>query len=439
MNLDRDTYEAWLLDRIEGRLTPVQEQALDAFLAANPDLPAFGSGEALDIGDDAIRFAEKEALHRELPPRGLPDANRLNDFLVALGEGDLSAEQVRELQRYLYEHPEAQRDARLMELAHAIASPGFAMERDALLRTFPPSGVPDRHRLTDFLIAELEGDLASAQQVALNTFLKDHPEFVRERSLVAATKVVAGAEVYAHKAGLRKHEGKVIGLWSRPMVMRLAAAASIALLLGLGIWSLMRAPQQKPQVAEVKETISGQKTSEDVVQEQVQEKQPVLSQPETNSPAVKQQGPAQENVPAQREEPTAPAHQQNLREEAPALAHLEPVQGAQGTANATPVQVEEQAPAAIPTPDEFLAAAPATAKQVPTLGGLVAQRVRGAVLDQRAPDAHAFQEADAVAAVDKGLKRLGGEDAGLAVQRDGRRLKRFDLRLGNGLGITASR
>ena len=38
MILDRTTYEAWLLDRIEGNLTPAQERELDAFLAENPDL-----------------------------------------------------------------------------------------------------------------------------------------------------------------------------------------------------------------------------------------------------------------------------------------------------------------------------------------------------------------------------------------------------------------
>jgi len=437
VNLDRDTYEAWLLDRIEGRLTSAQERELDAFLAANPDLHALGSGEALDLGDEAIRFAGKEALHRELPPRGLPDATRLDDFLVALGEGDLSPGQVRELQRYLYEHPEAQHDARLMELAHLVTDQTAAMERDTLLRTFPPSGVPDRYRLTDFLIAGLEGDLIPAQQAALGAFLKDHPELARERDLIAATKVAVGTEVYAHKAALRKREGKVIGLWSRPMVMRLAAAASIALLLGLGIWSLVRAPQQEPQVAGLKEIAPGQQASEGVAQERVPAKQPVLSQPEAHSPSVEQQRSVQARVPAQQEGPAAPEPYRSLRETAPFLAHLEPVQEAQDALHASPVQVEEQAPASIPPPNEFLAATPA--KEVPTLGGLVAQRVRGAVLDRSSPDTHSFQEADAVAVVDKGLKRLGGDDAGLAVQRDGRRLKRFELHLGNGMGITASR
>ena len=49
MNLDRGTYEAWLLDRIEGRLTPAQEHELDAFLAANPDLRA-GADALPEVG-----------------------------------------------------------------------------------------------------------------------------------------------------------------------------------------------------------------------------------------------------------------------------------------------------------------------------------------------------------------------------------------------------
>ncbi|MBK6410280.1 MAG: hypothetical protein IPF78_11390 [Flavobacteriales bacterium] len=37
--MDRHTYEAWLLDRLEGRLSPAQEALLDGFLVDNPDLP----------------------------------------------------------------------------------------------------------------------------------------------------------------------------------------------------------------------------------------------------------------------------------------------------------------------------------------------------------------------------------------------------------------
>ena len=51
--IDHNNYEAWLLDRLEGNLTPRQEQQLDAFLAANPGLDP-GLGELPTVhADDA--------------------------------------------------------------------------------------------------------------------------------------------------------------------------------------------------------------------------------------------------------------------------------------------------------------------------------------------------------------------------------------------------
>lgn len=88
MNLDRHNYEAWLLDRLEGNLTPEQEERLDAFLAANPDLP-IGPAELPQVPGIAADFSAKDLLKRTYPPQGIPDADRLDDFLVAKGEGDL--------------------------------------------------------------------------------------------------------------------------------------------------------------------------------------------------------------------------------------------------------------------------------------------------------------------------------------------------------------
>lgn len=123
------------------------------------------------------------------------------------------------------------------------------------------------------------------------------------------------------------------------------------------------------------------------------------------------------------------------------LARVEPARPALPTTTAPmPVSVRPVVPAPLtPAPEELLAAAAGSAPAPPTLAGLLAQRVRGEVLEQRDPDARPLDEADAVAAVDKGLKRLGGAQAGLDVQRTGRRLTRLDLRLGNGLAFTASR
>ena len=163
MNLDRTTYEAWLLDRIEGNLTPVQERELDAFLAANPDLRAdMGGLPTVDDGtSEPIDW--KAELKKRLPPVGMPDAARLNEFLVARMEGDLEKAQELALDKFLYEHPEHEQDAKRMAISKAEAEAVSFAHKPTIERHFPPQGLPDIHRLTDFLIAAKEGDLSPDQ------------------------------------------------------------------------------------------------------------------------------------------------------------------------------------------------------------------------------------------------------------------------------------
>jgi hypothetical protein len=89
-----------------------------------------------------------------------------------------------------------------------------------------------------------------------------------------------------------------------------------------------------------------------------------------------------------------------------------------------------------------LAALPVT-RSVPestTLVGLMVRTLRERVLDQEAPNARPLDGDDALAAVDRGLRTLGGEHAGIDVARkaDGA-LRSFKLRLGSNLSISASR
>jgi hypothetical protein len=76
---------------------------------------------------------------------------------------------------------------------------------------------------------------------------------------------------------------------------------------------------------------------------------------------------------------------------------------------------------------------------VPLLGYL-SGKLRKRVLDTPVEDARPLGADDALAAVDKGLRNLVGEQAGLAVDRapDGR-VQRFYLRLGRNLAISANR
>ncbi|MFN6115545.1 MAG: hypothetical protein ACK46C_06655 [Flavobacteriales bacterium] len=136
--IDHSNYEAWLLDRLEGNLTPAQEQELDAFLAAHPELdPGMDALPTLDQLDAALSRSDKDALKRALPPTGQPSLENVDDFLVARLEGDLNAEQLHALRHFLLEHPELLRSAHLYDLVKLVPEAmAFAAKQDEILDAF---------------------------------------------------------------------------------------------------------------------------------------------------------------------------------------------------------------------------------------------------------------------------------------------------------------
>lgn len=448
MNLDRTTYEAWLLDRIEGNLTPEQERQLDAFLAANPDLPA-DLGAFPSLLADELRVDWKSELHKQFPPTGDPDVARLDDFLAARHEGDLDPAQEKALARFLYEHPERAQDARRMAQAHVRADAEPYPERTALQRHFPPQGLPDRRRLVDFLIAAEENALDAAQRTALNALLRDDPAARREQRLVQAARVDASEITFPHKAQLRKGGGRVVVLWQR-----LAMAASVALVLGAALWFLGKdkgapenvaqrtvAPAAKtpvtaggadrsvPQVRAVEEP-STQRT---VTPDQVPDARPGapasdrrVRQVAPGPDAVQQDAPRQDTPLRPAPEPL-PA---SLPEPEQHIAQLPtPVNAPEGP-DAVPVNATAAAPA------ERHVTAPSPNIDASSLPALLASTVRRTVVD-RPEEQGGLDGGDALAAVDRGLSAVTNGRGGLDVQRGGGR-DRWKLRLGRGLAISAS-
>lgn len=116
MKPELHTYEAWLLDRWEGRLTAEQERELEAFLLLHPDLRP-EPGPLPIIGPGTVEALPKESLYRSLPPKGMPDPARLDDFLAARMEGELDAAQEQALDLFLQRHPWAAKQAQWMALA----------------------------------------------------------------------------------------------------------------------------------------------------------------------------------------------------------------------------------------------------------------------------------------------------------------------------------
>jgi hypothetical protein len=443
MKIDRDNYEAWLLDRLEGRLTADQERALDAFLAANPDLQELaGDSDLPRISADPVPFGLADALKRSVPPAGMVTDATVVDHLIARAEGDLDPQQLKALERYLYEHPEHQRTARLVAASRVPKDEESLPGRERLQKHFPPLGAPDRARIVDFLIAAHEGDLDGERTGQLRKLVASDAALQREERLVKAARVQPVTATFPVKERLKKREARVIPLWSfGGGTVRWAAAASVLLLLGLAWWLLREGPQAGGEVAR---------------------KEPVTAPaaPQQQQPAPSQQ--------ADDQGPAAPATA--LPREVPASGNEAPGEGA-APGDGAPRERKAPAAAAAPAPDDPLllvqepvqedqrpqvpqvvatpgpeepALAAVAAKEAPKAAGtethtvreLLTAGVRERVLNEPA-DVRPLDRNDAVALADRGLKGITGGSGGVQVERTSDR-RRFKVRLGDGLAFSGS-
>ena len=448
--IDLTNYEAWLLDRLEGNLTPQQERDLDAFLAAHPGLDT-GPGELPGLHEPAARLsaADKQALKRTLPPAGLP-AEPIDDFLIARLEGDLTAEQQDALRVYLLHHPEHRHAERLYALTKLVPEALRSAGRHALVRQLPPEGIPSRNTLDDFLVARLEGDLTPAQEQALAQLLEQDPGAARAWQLIQRTKVSSGSVVYPEKGALHKG-GRVIA-WRAaraPWMEPLLRAAAVALLIGLAWWALLPSGGSTDQVAEVPAT---EPTAKEHQQGTVKPVQDEGALPEDAKEEVLKAAPspqlaaAKGGVPrtSQRVEAVQP-HDPSLplipeggdRQAPPDLEHVPQPRVAEEPVHPV-AHVEEQV-----VPTVASAAAPSAmasqASGIP-VGTYLANTVRSRVLDPGTRVDGPLGGEDALALVDKGLRTVTGDQAGLDVARDpDGRMRKFELRLGRNLAVTAHR
>jgi hypothetical protein len=314
-------------------------------------------------------------------------------------------------------------------------------ERNALQRHFPPQGLPDRHRLTDFLIAAAENELNPEQCTALNALLRDDPAARREQRLVQAARVDAAVIAFPHKELLRKGGGRVVVLWQR-----LAMAASVALVLSAAWWFLGRDNGAPQQVA--------QRTVEPA-------SRPALPSADTGRvmpPADTAFSPAR----TQRTAVPGSDSAGTLRAMLPSSAPLQQVKAPRPEVPVHPTP--DPVPAPLPEPSPLIAqlpepnndpVAPDAAPVIATAAGsaerrssiapdidatsvsaLLASSVRRAVGDD-AQQEGALHGGDALAAVDRGLHAVTNGQGGLEVRR-GEGRDRWKLRLGRGLAISAS-
>ncbi len=112
MRINRDNYEAFFLDYLEGTLAPFLHQELLAFLAAHPDLAAeLESYEKLTLAPSGeVHFPGRENLKKTEEDHLTDPAEQFEEFVIAYYENDLPVSLRQRLELYLGSHPEKRKE-----------------------------------------------------------------------------------------------------------------------------------------------------------------------------------------------------------------------------------------------------------------------------------------------------------------------------------------
>lgn len=162
-------------------------------------------------------------------------------------DGNLSAEEVADLFLFIEKHPELKEEFESFE--------NISINEIDTNISFPDKNfikqltIPSIETIDLWLIAEMEDELALQQRVMLSAFLKNHPQFEKDRILFRNTKLTLGiAEIHPDKESLKRKAVKPIA-FGIPSRMWYSAAAVLILI--IGAWYVLLPPAVKPETASI--------------------------------------------------------------------------------------------------------------------------------------------------------------------------------------------
>jgi hypothetical protein len=157
MIINRENYEAFLLDLMEGNLSRDEENILRHFLKENPDLIAEGDLTEFSISDSGkipvsgIKFPMKDGLKKG----GLNseiNAGNYEQFCIARLEGDLSAHAGNLLEVFLSENPGLRKSAEIFGHTILKADRSVIFPQKHLLKKVTEANAPVKGYFTRKLI-----------------------------------------------------------------------------------------------------------------------------------------------------------------------------------------------------------------------------------------------------------------------------------------------
>ena len=211
--INRNNYEIYFLDYLEGNLNPELKQEMELFLLANPDLKEELDGlEDAVLPDDKIVFQAKQSL-KNLTLLKRPERFESDDeFLIAKIEGDLSSDEEMVFNSYIKGNQLLEKEYSLYLLTRLQVDESIVFENKSLLYKHEQkdnpliTSRPLRFQSDDeFLVAKIEGELTPGEDAVFVSYIRENPAIDKEYSLYKQTILQPDQSVvYEHKSSLKR-------------------------------------------------------------------------------------------------------------------------------------------------------------------------------------------------------------------------------------------
>lgn len=222
--INRNNYEIYIIDYLDGNLSEQTREELMKFLAQNPDLEAefdlMKNDNPLPVEDDT--FENKEVLKKNIENEPINNQN-IEEWCIAAIEEDLSENAKFQFTEALKNTPDFQKIfaqflKTKLEKQH-IPYPGFKAWKLPDFNAKPQIGDIDY-----WLIAAFEKDLSAKQLHQLNQIKTRNPNVEKSEKLLKSTFLKPDNIVFPAKEQLKKRKNKTRYLYP---ISGVAAAAAM--------------------------------------------------------------------------------------------------------------------------------------------------------------------------------------------------------------------
>ncbi|MCK4664540.1 MAG: hypothetical protein KAT68_16850 [Bacteroidales bacterium] len=229
MKINRNNYEIFFIDYLDGHLNDKDIYELMVFLSQNSDLK-----EELDDINGAVlvpedlSFPEKENLKKTCGDKLLINENNFEEFCVSEIEGNLTKPEISQLETYLKKHPEKEKEYNLFHKTILKSEFSIKYKDKELLKKISINNLSiiSENNFDEFCVAFIEEDLTSEQEKLFSIYLKEHPEKKKEFELFE--KLVPDKNiVFEKKASIKKY---FISKPKTKTILSYASAAAVILI-----------------------------------------------------------------------------------------------------------------------------------------------------------------------------------------------------------------